>query len=130
MQIINTGGTDMKKIKKLDWKFFGIVVAAMCVLYILTRYCMGSLYTPEWVARQLFPFFAGMITAYSLSGKRRIVVISFIGYISGLVAGEIFGGFESHIGPQYHHWGWLIFIIVFIIFFIAAILVEKKTEHQ
>ena len=120
MQIINTGGTDMKKIKKLDWKFFGTVFAAMCVLYILTRYCMGSFYTPEWVARQLFPFFAGMMTAYSLSGKRRIVVISFIGYISGLVAGEIFGGFENHIGPQYLHWGWLIFIIVFIVFFITA----------
>ena len=75
IQIINTGGTDMKKIKKLDWKFFGIVFAAMCVLYILTRYCMGSLYTPEWVARQLFPFFAGMMIECPCvfkGGKKRV----------------------------------------------------------
>lgn len=120
----------MKKIKKQDWKFFGIVFTAMCLLYITTRYCMKSLYTPEWVSRNIFPLFAAMMTAYSLSGKRKMVIISIIGYITGLAVGEVFGGFESHIGPQYLHWGWLIFIIVFILFFIFGLLIEKKTNYK
>ncbi|MBE6887040.1 MAG: hypothetical protein E7484_01320 [Ruminococcaceae bacterium] len=89
---------------------------------------MNSLYTPEWVARNIFPFFAGMITVYSLSGRRKVVIVTFIGYILGLFAGEIFGGFESHTGPQYLHWGWLIFIVVFIIFIAAGMIIEKRTS--
>ena len=116
----------MKSIKKLDWKFWGTVFIAMCVLYITTRYCLGSFYTPEWTARHIFPFFAGMITSYSLAKKRKVVVISFVGYILGVILGELFGGFESHIGPQYLHWGWLIFIIVFAVFFGLGIVIEKR----
>ena len=120
----------MKNIKRLDWKFFSIVFVAMCILYVVTRYCLTSFYTPEWVARNLFHFFAGMMTFCSLSGKRKIVIISFIGYVTGILTGEMFGGFEKHIGPQYLHWGWLIFVIVFIIFLIAGLIIEKRTDTK
>ena len=120
----------MKNIEKLDWKFFAVIFAIMCVIYIVTRYCLGNMYTPEWTARQIFPYLTGGLTFLSLKGYRKMVSISVAGYIAGIAAGEIFGGFESHIGPQYNHWGWLISIAVFALSVVAGYFVEKSSEKN
>ena len=98
----------------------------MMVIFGITRYALSSLYTPEWVARHLFSHILTFLAVMSLTGYRKFVTVSVVGYIIGLVSGELFGGFESHIGPQYLHWGWLIFIIVFVISCFIGYMIEKK----
>ena len=114
--------------KKLDFKFFTVFLIVMTIIYLLSRYAFLQLYTPEWVARQLFVYILTFLTVISLLGYRKFVTVSVIGYVTGIISGELFGGFESDIGPQYLHWGWLIFIVVFILFCIIGFMVENKSK--
>lgn len=116
----------MKKLKQLDFKFFAAMLAGMAVIYVVTRYFLGSLYTPEWAARHIFTYVLSFLTVMSLLGYRKFVVTAITGYIAGLAAGELFGGFESHVGPQYLHWGWLILIIIFAVSCVAGYIIEKR----
>ena len=120
----------MKKLRELDFKFFVIILIVMLSIFGITRYALPSLYTPEWVARSLFSYILTFFTVMSLLGHRKFVTISVVGYIAGLTAGELFGGFESHIGPQYHHWGWLIFIVVFTLFCVTGFIAEKNNMRN
>ncbi len=120
----------MKNIKKLDWKFFGVMFVIMCVIYIITRYCLGNMYTPKWTAMHIFSYAMSGITVISLLGYRRMAALSIIGYVAGITTGELFGGFESHIGPQYLHWGWLISIVVLIVFVVIGYFVQKVGERN
>ena len=120
----------MKKLRKLDFKFFAIILIIMMIIFGITRYALSYLCTPEWVARHLFSYILSFLIVMSLIGYRKFVTVLVIGYISGLLEGELFGGFESHIGPQYLHWGWLIFIIVFVVSCFIGYIIENKCNRN
>ncbi len=103
-----------------------LLFAALLGLFFLTRYAMPSLYTPEWAARNVFWGCALIIFMPSVFGKRRFSAAALSGYILGLVAGELFGGFESHLPPSYRHYGWLILLIVFAAGCGAGLVLERK----
>lgn len=101
---------------------------AIIVLYFVTYIIFRTIfdvrgiypvYTPGWTGRH-FLWFAAVISALpALFGWAKFPYITFAGFILGNVAGELFGGFQSDIPPQYLHYGWLISIVVF--FFSCAI---------
>lgn len=120
----------MKYVKNINIKFTAVYFAVMAIIYIVSRYCLGIFYTPEWVARQLFPYVFILLTIAVLKGCKRFVCIAITGYITAVAAGEIFGGFESDVPPQFIHWGWLIFIVVFTVFCIVGIILEKRRQKE
>ena len=87
--------------------------AALLGLFFLTRYGLPQFYTPEWAARRVFWGCALIIVQPSVFGKYRFSIAAFAGYPLGLVLGELLGGFQADVPPQYLHYGWLIFLIVF-----------------
>lgn len=107
------------------------IIAAICflvlltVIYLLTRYAMGSLYTPEWAARNMFGLIAPVILVFAVLGKLWFSGFALGGYLLGLVAGELLGGFWRA-PPSYHHYGWLIFICVFLISCAVGGVVQRK----
>ena len=101
------------------------------ILYVVTRYFMGALYTPEWAARNIFWMITPVILFPTLFHKTKFSVSALTGYLLGLLAGEIFGGFASDVPPQYSHFGWCILLVVFAISCIAGGLYQKhQTPHD
>jgi len=83
------------------------------------------MYTPSWAARNVL-WLAALISAVpSFFGYYRFSIITLAGYILGVIAGEIFGGFQSDIPPVYPHYGWIIWGAVYISAAIIGIMVEK-----
>lgn len=120
----------MKLFKNTDINFMAVYFAVMAIIYIVSRYCLGMIYTPEWVARHLFIYVFIILTIAAVKGCKRFVCVAVTGYIAAVAAGEIFGGFESNVPPQFLHWGWLIFIVVFIVFCIVGIILEKRRQRE
>ena len=69
--------------------------AALLILFLVTRYAMPGLYTPEWAARQVFWPLAAVIFLPVLYGKIRFSAIALGGYIVGLAAGELLDTLEK-----------------------------------
>jgi hypothetical protein len=65
-----------------------------------------------------------------LFGKIRFSTVALAGYIVGLVAGELFGGFESDVPPQFRHHGWSILILTFLAACVIGFLVEKLSKKR
>ncbi len=84
------------------------------------------MYTPSWTLRNVI-WYAAMISVIpSVFGYYRFSIITLAGYILGVISGEMFGGFQSHIPPEYMHYGWVIWGAVFITSAIIGMLVENK----
>ncbi len=64
------------------------------------------MYTVSWTTRGVLPVAASISVLAALFGKRYLTIISLVGYILGIVLGELFGGFEANMPPQYLHHGW------------------------
>jgi len=100
------------------------------LLYFISLYYFDIgqqyyMYTPSWTARNVL-WLAAMISVIpSLIGYYRFALITLAGYILGVVAGELFGGFQSDIPPEYLHYGWVIWGAVYITSVIIGMLVEK-----
>lgn len=89
------------------------------------------MYTVSWTTRQVLPVVTLITVLMTLWGKWYLTsFISFVGYISGIVLGEMFGGFERDVPPQYKHWGWLIWGGVFILSVVVGILVDSKYNRK
>lgn len=114
------------KLKKLSLKSGAIFLVLLIALYLLCRYAFPTLYTPEWGARNFFVLPALIVLIPSFLGKVRFSSAAFSGYVIGVICGEVFGGFKSHIPPQFVHYGWIILILCFIVFCSVGILFEKK----
>ena len=104
---------------------------AYLLLYIISRnyFDIGQqlyLYTPSWAARNVLWLAAMISVTPSLFGYYRFALITLAGYILGIVAGELFGGFQSDIPPEYLHYGWVIWGAVYIASIIIVMVVEKK----
>lgn len=99
--------------KSIHWKAAAIFAPLLCAVYFFTRYALPMLYTPEWASRHLFWAAAAVIFIGALLGRVRFAVTALSAYAVGLAAGELLGGFQAHIPPQYPHYGWLICVGVF-----------------
>ncbi len=112
--------------KPIHWKAVAVFLPLLAALFLVTRYCMPALYTPEWAARHVFWPAALIILLMAALGRIRFSTAALIGYIVGLAAGECFGGFRSAIQPQYLHYGWLILIVLLALSAAAGILWERR----
>lgn len=103
-----------------------ILAMILLILYLVTRYCLSDFYTPEWSARHILWIVSLIVFFTALFGKIRFSIFTLVGYIIGIISGEIFGGFRANVGPQYTHYGWLIGILVLIAFCCIGILIERR----
>jgi hypothetical protein len=111
--------------------FFTVVLAAVLIgMYFLARYGFPSLYTPEWGARHIYLFAAIIIFTPALFGKMRFSLIVLAGYILGICVGELFGGFQSDVWPQFLHYGWLILLITFFVSCIIGAIAEHRKKAK
>ncbi len=113
----------------------GIVLAGYLAIYLISRqvFALHSphyLYTPEWTARNVLWIAAIVSTVPALLGARLFPFVTLGGYVLGVVAGELFGGFEADVPPQYLHWGWLIWLGVFLASVGAGVVVEKVHKRR
>ena len=116
--------------KRENLKYIVILAIILIGLYFLTRYGLPALYTPEWSARHIFWLVAIIVFVPALFGKIKFSIIAIVGYIIGITAGELFGGFQADVPPQYIHYGWLILILVFLASCIMGFVVEHRTKVQ
>lgn len=104
--------------------------AALLALFYVTRYAMPNLYTPEWAARNVFWPLAAVILIPVLYGKVRFSSAALAGYVVGLAAGELLGGWGADVGPRYIHHGWWIFLLIFVIACAVGVLVQWKGKKR
>ena len=114
---------------RLDGRAFWLFAALLAVIYVVTRYALGGLYTPEWAARRVFWVAAAVILIAALLRKTRFASTALGGYLLGLVAGELFGGFRADVPPQYLHYGWLILLAVFAAACALGVWLERRAGH-
>ncbi len=113
----------------------GIVLAGYVIIYIISRQLFAlhsphHLYTPEWTARNVLWIAAAASTVPALLGARLFPFVTLGGYVLGVVTGELFGGFQSDAPPQYLHWGWLIWLGVFLACVAAGVVVERVHKRR
>ena len=118
-------------------KLFYAAITGFCylVLYGISRHYFDIgqpfyMYTPSWTARNVIWFAAFISVIPSLFGHYRFSMITLAGYVLGVIAGELFGGFRSDIPPEYRHYGWLIWGFVYLSAAITGILVEILRGHH
>lgn len=88
------------------------------------------LYTPEWTMRRVLWSAAVISVVPALFGAYRFTFITLAGYILGVIAGELLGGFQADIPPQYKHYGWFIWACVFIASIIGGIIIELRHKRK
>ena len=101
------------------------------MLYGICRYFFDIgqqfyMYTPSWTLRNVLWLAAPISIIPSLFGNYRFSIITLAGYILGIVTGELFGGFKSHMPPEYPHYGWIIWGFVYISSAIIGIKVTRR----
>lgn len=111
---------------KRNW-LGGLIFAALLLgVYVLSRYGLPRLYTPEWSARNIFWPIAVVILLAALWGKRWFSALALAGYVLGMAAGEVLGGWEADVGPQFLHHGWWIMLLVFFAGCGAGAVVQRR----
>lgn len=113
----------------------GILVILYITTYLICRYIFDvggifPIYTPGWTGRHFLWFAALISTLPVLFGWVRFPYITFAGFILGNAVGELFGGFQSDIPPQYLHYGWLICIVVFLLFSAVGAYIEHRLKNR
>lgn len=101
------------------------VSAILLALFLVTRYALPGLYTPEWAARRVFWPLAAVILLAAIYEKYRFSAAALAGYVAGLFAGELLGGWEAAVGPEYRHHGWWIFLLTFALFAGTGVLWQR-----
>ncbi len=122
---------------RLKTKLRDAAITGLCygVIYIICRHYLDvgqqfHMYTPSWTARNVLWVATLISVISSLLGNYRFSVITLAGYILGVMAGEMFGGFRSDIPPEYLHYGWVIWGSVYFASALIGILVEILIRHR
>jgi len=92
------------------------------------------LYTPDWTAKH-FLLIASLISCIpGFFGAYRFSFITLIGYIPGVVIGEIFGPttriMQEGMDPMPVHNGWFIAILTFLAFCVFGIIYELTLKKR
>ena len=130
------GGEEIRE-DRLKKRLLYAAITGMCyvILYGISRHFFDIsqqffMYTPSWTVRNVIWYAAIISVIPSFFGNYRFSIITLAGYILGVIAGEMFGGFKSDIPPEYLHYGWVIWGAVFISSAIIGILVEILIRHR
>lgn len=115
---------------KKRFLFLLLLFVTLAAVYGFARYALPSLYTPEWSARNFFFIAALIIFVPSVFGKYRFSTLALSGYLVGIAAGELLGGFRSHEPPQYPHYGWIISIAVFLAFSVLGAVLQHRSAKK
>ncbi|MHB8134981.1 MAG: hypothetical protein ACYDH1_12255 [Anaerolineaceae bacterium] len=116
--------------KNKNWKTTIIFAVILLLVFVVTRFFMTDYYTPEWSARHFLWVVVIIVLLASFFDKVRISMSAFLGYLLGLFAGELFGGFQKNIPPQFPHYGWLIQIVTFFLFCFLGIWLQYKGKTE
>ncbi len=129
------GGAEIRE-DSLKKKLLYAVITGICymLIYGISRqyFDIGQqyyMYTPSWTARNVLWLAALISVTPSLFGYYHFSIITLAGYILGVIAGELLGGFQSDIPPQYLHYGWIIWGVVYISSAIIGIKTEKLVKR-
>lgn len=130
-QILKMDDGKMRNLmKKVNWSTTIILAAILLLVFLVTRFFMSNFYTPEWSARNIFWVVALIVLATSFFNKARFSISALTGYLLGMLAGELFGGYQKDVPPQYLHYGWLIQIVIFFAFCLLGIWMQKKRKIE
>lgn len=112
------------------------VVGFYGIIYLLNSqffdiYKPYYMYTVSWTTRSVLPVVAFITVLMTLLGKWHLTTfISFAGYILGIILGEMLGGFKRDVPPQYLHYGWVIWGLVFILSIVVGIVIERANKRK
>jgi len=113
-----------------------LFIASYLIIFAFSKFVFNSFYTAEWTSRNVL-LFAAIITIVPLFfNKYKFAVITLIGYILGVVIGEILGKATINIfhpnypSPESLHDGWILWGFVFILSIIIGIVVEVITNRR
>ncbi len=117
------------------WVNAALVFAGYLAIFFITRQVFSlhsphHLYTPEWTTRHVLWPATAISTIPAFFGLRRFPFITLAGYVLGVISGELFGGFQSDVPPQFLHWGWLIWFWVFFASIVLGIAVEVVRKRR
>lgn len=115
---------------KFNWKATTILAATLLLVFVVTRYCLSDYYTPEWSARHIFWVVAIIVLFTTFLDKVKFSLSTLTGYLLGMFAGELFGGYQKNVPPHYPHYGWLILLIVFFVFCLLGIWLQKRKKQN
>ena len=111
--------------------FICISITAYRAIYLICTYRLFRvLYTPRWTTDHVLWPAAVISVIPSFWGAYRFTFITLIGYILGVISGELFGGYKVHIPPQYKHYGWFIWACVFTASIIIGIIIEVLHKRK
>ncbi len=92
------------------------------------------LYTPDWTAKNILWIACIISCIPGLFGWYRFSLITLLGYISGVVLGEIFGPtmriLDPGLPPMPVHDGWIISIITFLTACLIGIVYERYLDKH
>ena len=112
--------------QRRKWLAVAGLLAALAAVYLVSRFALPALYTPEWSARTIFWPCAAVVLLPALFGKPRFSAGALAGYVAGMIAGELLGGWEADVGPQYLHHGWWIMLLVFAAGCVLGALAQRR----
>jgi len=110
-----------------------IILAAYVGIFLLCKnFDIGRthyMYTPSWTLRHVLWISAAISVIPALGGYWRFSYISLAGYTLGVIFGELLGGFQSDVPPQFLHYGWLIWLCIFVLSSFIGLFVEIKHKR-
>lgn len=129
--LYKTEKTEKAKQRKRNLLAALLTVAAYLAVYLIGRAVCGNFaessflgwllgtdskyYFFGWLTHQRLFWAAMAVSAVpALLGKYRFSLITFIGFVLGLFAGEVFGPYPAGAAYGHGHYGWLIWGLVFL----------------
>ena len=124
--------------KELGWTIItniSIILVFYIATYLIFRFVFDvrgiyPIYTPGWTGRHFLLYAAVTSIVPMLFGWLKFPYITFTGFLLGNLFGEVFGGFQSHLPPQFLHFGWLICIMVFLVSCIVGVFFELRLKKR
>lgn len=88
-------------------------------------------YLYGWLlSSRLFWCAAAVTVLPALFGKRRFSCAAFLGFVTGFLAGILFGPYPEGAAMGHGHYGWAIWGVVFLLSMVAGIVLERKKKRM